>query len=308
MVYTFFLFSTQKKIIAWSMARWQSVLTLLRMSAWIKRITLFYLITMIAACAPSNHGAAFVHKKIDEAIHMRGFIQQHIPTSTFTLYALLRPAQAHATHNTLHVYIEGDGQAWLSRYEPSSDPTPTQTTTLNIAQNDPSTGPVLYLARPCQFVHNSPPCHMKYWTSHRFAPEVITATHEAINSVKTQVGAKKVVLVGFSGGGAVAALVANQRIADNDVVFLGSIAGNLDVKTWVDWHKISPLTGSLDPIDVAAQLRHIPQRHLTSHNDSIIPPQTNITFCQALQKPRACVSIKDIRHDGPWEKVWNYVY
>ncbi len=313
-------------------------------------LSLLCIVFLLTACAASNYGAAFVNKKIDEAITFRGFIQQNIPTSTFTLYALLRPAQPSGSlqvttpaqqlsqsyaqtqnhnqlpythtqenvqtqassqvhnHDTLHVYIEGDGQAWLTRYQPSSDPTPTQTTTLNIAQNDPTSGPVLYLARPCQYVHNSPPCDMKYWTSHRFAPEVITATNEAISIVKSQVGAKKVVIVGYSGGGAVAALVAAQRKALGDVTFLGSIAGNLDLKTWVDWHKISPLTGSLDPIDIAPQLRHIPQRHMTSHNDSIIPPQTNTTFCQALQKPHYCISIKDIKHDGPWEKAWNYLY
>ncbi len=276
-----------------------------------RNVSLFLLLclfTALAACAKSDYGAVFVNQKLSEAQSTYGFTQQNIPTTTFTLYGLLRPAQPQsAQSDTLHVYIEGDGQAWLSRYEPSSDPTPTQDTTLDLAKRDPSSASILYLARPCQYVQNSQ-CNMKYWTSHRFAPEVITATNEAINTIKAQVGAKKIVLVGYSGGGAVAALAAAQRKNLNDVTFLGSIAGNLDIKTWVDWHKISPLKGSLNPVEVATQLTHIPQRHVTSNNDSIIPPQTNINFCKALQNPQYCTTVNDIEHDGPWERIWSYNY
>ncbi len=274
------------------------------------RFFFFYiLMTVLCSCSYQQARPELVKSSIDQAAVNYGFKRQNIPTTSFTLFSLLRPAKDN-NNKTLHVYIEGDGQAWLTRYRPSSDPTPTNTTTLDIAKSDPSTGSILYLARPCQYLRKSQvqQCDKKYWTSHRFSNEVITATDEAIDVIKKQVGANKVVLVGFSGGGAVATLVAARRKHKDDISFLGSIAGNLDLKTWVNWHKITPLSGSLDPIDVAPMLRNIPQRHMTSFDDEIIPPQTNNSFCKRLLKPESCITVQGIGHNGRWNTRWSYKY
>lgn len=45
----------------------------------------------------------------------------------------------------LRIYIEGDGFAWINPYTPSADPTPSETTALNLAQKDPFAN-VIYLA------------------------------------------------------------------------------------------------------------------------------------------------------------------
>ncbi len=246
-----------------------------------------------------------LHQDIHQAIQEQGFEKKVIATSTFSLYALLRPAPQES--DTLHVYIEGDGLAWVTRARPSTDPTPTQATTLDLARHDPSQNAVLYLARPCQYVSSQKRnlCEEKYWTSHRLAPEVITASNEAIDTIKQQVGAKHIVLVGYSGGGGVAALVAAQR---QDVVFFGSIAGLLNINVMQNYHKVSPLVGSLNPQDSAYTLRYIPQRHMSSPQDAIIPPMVSENFCKALQKPEYCVQAPNMTHDAPWYTVWNYSY
>ncbi len=258
---------------------------------------------LVGCAAP--YGRAYMQGEIQKVQSSQGFVTQVISTTTFHLYALLRPAKGES--DTLHVYIEGDGLAWRTRTQPSSDPTPTQATALHVAQNDPSTGPVLYLARPCQYVNGADRkmCSQKFWTGARFAPEVITATNQAIDRVKAQTKAQSVVLVGYSGGGSVAALVAARR---NDVTFLGSFAGNLDVDAWTEWHKVTPLRNSLKPLKSVARIAALPQRHVMSYDDKIIPPQVNTAFCNALAKPASCQNISGLEHDGAWETVWNYNY
>ncbi len=264
----------------------------------------------VAGCAISQQpSTARVQNEIHKAQHVLGFQERRIVTDSFTLYGLLHPARHEA--DTLHVYIEGDGLAWISRYKASRNPTPTKATALHLASHDPSlakgSASVLYLARPCQYVQDAAAqhCQPKYWTAQRFAPEVITALSQAIDSIKAEVQAQHIVLVGYSGGGPSAALVAAQR---QDVVFLGSVAGNLDIESWTTWHKVSPLQGSLNPMDYVQQVRHIPQRHMSSHDDAIVPPIISQNFCNALNKPTYCEQVHGIEHGGPWHTVWNYTY
>jgi len=55
----------------------------------------------------------------------------------------------------------------------------------------------------------------------RFAPEVINSFSRAIDTLKEKSGAKYVELVGYSGGGAIAVLVAAGR---SDVVGVRTVA------------------------------------------------------------------------------------
>jgi dienelactone hydrolase len=129
-----------------------------------------------------------------------------------------------------------------------------------------SKGAAAYLGRPCQYVHgvDARQCEKGYWTNRRFAPEVIEATSLAIDELKKTFKASKVVLVGYSGGGAVAALVAASR---DDVVQLVTVAGNLDHRAWTTLHHVPPLAGSLNPPDAWPRLQSIPQLHLVGGMD-----------------------------------------
>ncbi len=63
-------------------------------------------------------------------------------------------------------------------------------------------------------------------------------------------------LVSYSGGGAVATLVAARR---NDVHNLVTVAGVLDHELWTRNHHLSPSTGSLNLADVWPGLTNIAQ-------------------------------------------------
>lgn len=230
-----------------------------------------------------------------------GWIETTIRTDDFLLQGYI-PAELNST-KTLTIYIEGDGLAWINRSIPSVNPTPVNPLALRLAIKDSK--PAAYLARPCQYVdfNQSPNCSLKYWSSHRFSAEVIRASNQAIEQLKFRFKAEKLILVGYSGGGAVAALVAAKR---NDVVRLVTIAGNLDHETWTKLHHISPLHGSLNPVDAWQNLQKIPQLHLVGGDDTNITPQIAYAFSDRFPhnfRPKVKV-IKDFNHVCCWVEQW----
>ena len=205
---------------------------------------------------------------------------------------------------TLTIYFEGDGLAWLNSSTPSSDPTPVDPLALKLALRD--TTPSAYLARPCQFVGGEQQrnCSKKYWTSHRFSPEVIHSTNQAIDQLKRGVGATELILVGYSGGGAVAALVAAQRA---DVARLMTVAGNLDPRAWAAEHHLSPLSGSLNPADDWAQLQHVPQTHFVGGKDTAVGESVARAFAARFPPSLAptIIVIPGYDHHCCWEASWS---
>lgn len=206
----------------------------------------------------------------------------------------------------LTAYVEGDGAAWVTRHQLSDDPTPRDPVALELAVRDP--GPaVLYLGRPCQYVapHQKRNCDARYWSSHRFAPEVIEATSTALDQAKRQAGAQRVVLVGYSGGGPLAALVAARR---TDVAALITVAAPLDTDAWTDHHRVSPLTGSLNPVNEAARLQGVRQHHFVGSDDEIVPPQVQSRFLARFlarvgnRGTQTVISGAD--HHCCWARLW----
>lgn len=205
---------------------------------------------------------------------------------------------------TLTIYIEGDGLAWIDSSTPSFDPTPTDPLALRLAMLDTS-GNAVYLARPCQYVigDDRHGCELKYWTSHRFATEVVEASNIAVSQIKARYAANNVRLVGYSGGGAVAALVAARR---SDVVQLVTVAGNLDPAAWTKRYRMSRLSGSLNPADAVNQLQNIPQRHYVGGKDTVIGEfiaQSYVARFPANKKPAISV-MPSFNHHCCWGQIW----
>lgn len=202
------------------------------------------------------------------------------------------------------VYIEGDGNAWRNRFVLSADPTPSEPIGLKLAVQD-SAPLVVYLARPCQFTgtRDGGLCHPRYWASARFAPEVIAATAAAIDHYKALLGAEEIELVGYSGGGAVAALVAATR---DDVVGLITVVGNLDHAAWTAHHEVTPLRASLNPADAAARLATIPQVHFVGSDDSVMPSLVARAYLARLAAPDQArlVIIEGFDHRCCWVRDW----
>jgi len=202
--------------------------------------------------------------------------------------------------DVLVIYVEGDGLAWLSSTTPSNDPTPANPVALQMALAQAS-GNAVYIARPCQYGGIADKqCKQQYWTGKRFAPEVIESTNAAVDMVKKRFGAKKLVLVGYSGGAAVTALLAEQR---NDIAAWVTVAGNIDHKAWTQYHNMTPLTGSLDPLINADKLVPIPQWHFVGGRDRIVPSEPTRRFAAKMQNVQVIV-IDEYDHGCCWAEIF----
>jgi len=264
------------------------------------RAGLGVLLALLAACTSTG----LQQRQADAALiaPAAGWQPLTLDADRFVLTAFVPPKLQQT--ETLTVYIEGDGLAWLTRSTPSRDPTPVNPLALQLALRDPS-GAAVYLARPCQFVAapDKRECARAYWTEQRFSPVVIAASLEAISQLKQRYGAQRLVLVGYSGGGAVASLVAAQR---GDVEQLITVAGNLDHRAWTEQLRLSPLTGSLNPPDAWAQLQALPQTHFVGGQDRVIGPAIARAYAAHFPAgaPLRIKTLDAFDHHCCWVEQW----
>lgn len=221
----------------------------------------------VAACANPRVEA-------EAAAHQAGLVRSDVEAPPFRLAVWRRPVPGAAT---LHVYLEGDGHAWINRSMQSGDPTPRTPVALRLAAAE-RRGAVLYVARPCQFVMNAA-CAPRYWGAARFAPEVVDAVAALVRREMEALGTARVRLVGYSGGGVLAALVAVRL---DGVSGLFTVASPLDLAGWAAHHRVSPLSQSLTPMDDLDRLRSIPQIHFSGGNDDVVPPAIGASFLRRL--------------------------
>jgi dienelactone hydrolase len=201
------------------------------------------------------------------------------------------------------VYIEGDGFAFKNKWEISNDPTPIRSMLLNLATHDYRSN-IIYIARPCQYqpALMDRYCNNSYWTTKRMSDEVVNSINVAIKQITH---GQQVDIIGYSGGGGVAVLVAERN---NQIRSIITIAGNLDHVAFNQYHKVRPMIGSLNPIDVATKVRHIPQMHYTGSDDKIVPAFIADKFVQTANS--SCVKqeiVPGVSHNNGWENMWNYV-
>ncbi len=263
-------------------------------------LCVIWLLALLSGCSVISPEKRKENAELLATTH--GWRQMTLPADLFTLTAFV-PQNIHTT-DLLTIYIEGDGLAWISPSRPSSDPSPLHPLGLELALNH-SRGAAAYLARPCQYTNDSQKqhCAVTFWTDRRFAPEVVRAMNLAISQLKQLFGARMVELVGYSGGGAIAALTAAQR---RDVIRLVTVAGNLDHQAWTSLHRAAPLKGSLNPADCWENLADIPQLHFVGGVDTNIPYAIARSY-QARFPDNAQPEIrivKDFDHICCWAENW----
>lgn len=211
-------------------------------------------------------------------------------------------------NHILSVYIEGDGLSWKNKFTPSNNPTPTNPIALKMAISDKSPN-ILYIARPCQYTsfELDKNCQVKFWTNARFADIVIKSTNEAITKFVRQYGFKKINLYGYSGGGAVAMLVAARR---DDVKYIATIAANLDHQQLTKIHNVTSMNESLSPINYIIQTKNIPQLHIAGTKDKIVPPAVICSFVDKVNAKggKASFKLMDATHEYEyWPEVWDEI-
>lgn len=267
-----------------------------RRSRW---LTLAMLVTLLVGCAHTPSSLELNRQALSRA-ESAGLQRAYVDAGPFVLTSFYRITQA---EQPLTVYIEGDGFAWRSRHQPSLDPTPRKALGLALALADPAPN-VVYLARPCQFtpMSDNPRCTRAYWTERRYAVEVVAAMDQALSHYAAQLSGQPVHLVGYSGGAAIAVLLAARR---TDIGSLRSVAGNLDMDEVNRLHKVSPMPGSLNAIDSARLVGDIPQIHYAGGDDPIVPPIIAQRFASAVAGHCAQVRvIPGFDHEREWAQHW----
>ncbi|MDD5176416.1 MAG: hypothetical protein PHQ05_08360 [Sterolibacterium sp.] len=257
-----------------------------------------FLFTLMGCATPDS----FVNlQHVAVKARERGFSLSEIRVGEFHLAAYLRtPAQP---DDVLVIYIEGDGAPWLTPYHPPLDPTPLKPTSLSLAVADTSPA-IAYLGRPCQYLEANAlrQCDSTYWVERRFAPEVVSAYDEAVSRLKMYYSARRLRLVGYSGGGVIATLLAMRR---DDVELLLTVAAPLAISEWVAWHGVSPLTGSLDPAVFQMDAHLPPSVHFVGGHDRTVPASIVESFVH--RRGGRIEVVSDFDHECCWARDWKYL-
>lgn len=207
--------------------------------------------------------------------------------------------KTHKHNGELHVYLDGDGSPWLRHRFVSGNPTPRNPLVLRLMAQDPVSS--VYLGRPCYFGFGTkPPCSAILWTNQRYSNTVIDSMIAALRKIRHLLRPKKTVLIGFSGGGALAMLMAERL---EDVGAIVTIAGNLDPDAWAERHHYAPLTGSENPARHPPLPGSIFQLHLAGEKDANVSPDLISSALQHQPSPRLIV-LPDADHDCCWEPLW----
>lgn len=204
------------------------------------------------------------------------------------------------THSdTLHVYVEHDGTPWLGPTWVSEDPTPRRPFALELMALDP--GPRLLLGRPCYFERSKDPgCGPLLWTHRRYSPEVVASMAAALRSFILMYPYRRVVLVGHSGGGTIAWLMA-ARVPETSAVV--TIAANLDTDEWARIHGYSALDGSLNPASQPDLPSGIVQLHYVGSRDRKVPPSVVRSFARHHTEARV-IEVAGFDHECCWIERW----
>lgn len=249
------------------------------------------LCALLTAC--SSPAGRFV-----DAAAEHGFERQEIGTGAQRL--LLVRAGARTPRAALHIYLDGDGRPFLSRRRVASDPTSRTHTVLHLMRADPVAS--VLVGRPCYYLENHA-CDPALWTSGRYSEAVVARMAAAINLEIARVPAARISLIGYSGGGALAMLIAPRLTRLDDLV---TVAANLDVAAWARHHGYTSLSDSLDPALQPPLPAHIRQVHLFGAEDEVVPAR--LMRQVAERQPDARIEIlAGYDHDCCWAGAWRQV-
>jgi len=235
--------------------------------------------------------------KIEQQAASYGFRQAQITSNSFLLTIFINNTLCH--HNTLHVYLAGDGQPWWRHRQVAIDPTPSHLLAFDLMRVDNAS--TVYLGRPCYHgQYQAEACHPLYWTHWRYSATVVNSMASGLIQLLSAYPACRITLIGYSGGGTLAMLIAPKLAAVERVV---TIAGNLDVTAWADYHDYSALDGSLNPATEPALPATIAQIHLIGNEDNNIPAEISLSALKRQSDP-VILRFPNADHDCCWVDIW----
>jgi pimeloyl-ACP methyl ester carboxylesterase len=274
-----------------------------------RRVALVTIAMVLIGCAPTWTSAPDPAARLQSATALAeagGFERLDLSSEAFARPYLAAWARPGSVAGCVRVYLEGDGLSWASRRQPSPDPTPVDPVGLRLALADSSEATLVYLGRPCQYTGTEDSsCRPILWTAGRYGEDALSAMNSGLDAALDQIASSvdDLTLVGFSGGGVMAALLTARR---EDIDRLVTIAAPLDVDHWTREMQVSPLVLSGSPMWNVDLLRLVEQDHFIGLNDDRVPVSATQRFHAALgpQAPSRMHPIEDLGHRD-WPKRWN---
>ena len=218
-------------------------------------LTICVMLSLVSACSSPA-------KRFDDAAMSFGLQREVVKSAEFQHVVYWRNG---GPNQTLHVYLDGDGTPELDE-RPSHDPTSRNLLILHLLAIDP--GPAVYLGRPCYHGSTEPGCSNDLWTTARYSERVVSSLTAALSTVMIGRGYHWVSLFGHSGGGTLAMLLAERLPGVRSIV---TIAANLDIDAWSDYHGQPRLAASLNPVNRPPLPPRIQQRHYVGSRDEVVP-------------------------------------
>jgi pimeloyl-ACP methyl ester carboxylesterase len=234
--------------------------------------------------------------RIEELAGALGMTRSVVVTDGFRSPIFMRGAPG-SQHATLAIFIEGDGVPWEGGRQPSLDPATRDPVALKLLAQTPVSA--AYVARPCYHDKSGERCTPERWTMERYSDEIVSSMTDVVRTTALQAKARSVVLVGYSGGGVLAVLIAERLDNVSAVITVGA---NLDTDAWTRHHDYLPLWGSLNPASSAAEHRW-PETHLYGARDQTVPPATAEAYFKRFPgAQRRIVDAND--HVCCWVEQW----
>lgn len=205
-------------------------------------------------------------------------------------------------HGKIHIYIAGDGLPWTAGIIPSRDPTPRMPLVLSLIKQDRSAA--LILGRPCYHgLYNNPLCDASLWTNRRYSSVIVDSMEQAIEALSRQYQSAEIVLVGYSGGGALAVLLAERIPYTTAVITIGA---NLNTDAWTQYHRLLPLSGSINPVDRPNLPETLIQKHYVGQLDEVMPASLIETYTRSHLSSELLV-VDNFKHRCCWENIWTQI-
>ncbi len=245
-------------------------------------------------------GCATPSERFESSAKSLGLTSIEISGDPFHHRAYLNRTAAQSDNIPLvHVYLDGDGTPWEMNRWIAEDPTPRNPLILRLMAADQE--PAILLGRPCYYgLHSTDKCHNSLWTSKRYSTEVVESMATALRKWLTNSKTASIVLIGYSGGGTLATLLAPYFENTSIVV---TVAANLNTRAWSLHHGYLPLDASLNPIDAQPLPAKIKQIHLAGVNDDNVPALIIESFSRR-QANAVYLPIDGFDHMCCWADLW----
>ncbi len=219
-------------------------------------------------------------------------------------YMLRAYERIHERGTTANLYIEGDGIGKNS-VTGIGDFTPVNPVALHLASKDNAKN-LVYLARPCQYngrIEYPHRCENSEWQEERFSQDVLESYNTALNEIAQRYGITGFNLIGYSGGAAIATMIAASR---PDILSVRTVAGIMDNDAYAQASNQFPISKSKTAAQYASDLVKIPQYHFIGGQDKTVTPAVLSGYLRATP-PTNCIQtllVQEAEHEAGWVDKW----